>query len=210
MFTGIIEAVGRVRQREPLGAGIRLVIETELAADLAPGESVAVDGVCLTATGFDGASFVVDAIGTTLSRTTIGSMEPGRRVNLERALPLGARLGGHLVQGHVDGVGTVLRIQPVGEHVLADLRMPVEVAHVTVLHGSIAVNGVSMTVNELPAAGVAQIAVIPFTWAHTMFPDLREGDAVNLEGDMIGRFVVSYLERTGAHAQIAAAAERGG
>jgi riboflavin synthase len=210
MFTGIIEAVGLVRQREPLGAGIRLVIETGLATELVPGESVAVDGVCLTATGIDGASFTVDAIGTTLSRTTLELAEPGRRVNLERALPLGARLGGHLVQGHVDGVGTVLRIRPVGEHVLLDVRMPVAVADVTVLHGSIAINGISMTVNELPAAGVAQVAVIPFTWAHTAFPDLREGDTVNLEGDMIGRFVVSYLERTGAHAQIAAAAERGG
>ncbi|HUH13324.1 MAG TPA: hypothetical protein VMK65_09450, partial [Longimicrobiales bacterium] len=122
---------------------------------------------------------------------------PGRRVNLERALALGDRLGGHLVQGHVDGVGEVARVERREEHVLLDLRLPEAVAEVTVLHGSLAINGVSMTVNDLPAPGVAQVAVIPYTWDHTTFPDLVPGAGVNLEGDMLGRFVVHYLRRTG-------------
>ncbi|HSJ12931.1 MAG TPA: riboflavin synthase [Longimicrobiales bacterium] len=199
MFTGIVDRVGHVREVSPLAGGLRIVIEADAAylAPVAVGGSIAVDGVCQTLVRHDGACFVVEAIGTTLSRTTFGRFVPGRAVNLERPLALGGVLGGHLVQGHVDAVGTVHAVEHRGEHVLLDVSMPPEVADVTVLHGSIAVNGVSLTVNELPGPDVFQVALIPHTWERTNLAGLAPGDGVNLEGDMIGRFVVHYLQRRG-------------
>jgi riboflavin synthase alpha subunit len=132
-----------------------------------------------------------------LSRTTLGDLRPGDAVNLERALALGERLGGHLVQGHVDGVGTVQSIDRRGEHVLLDVELPDNVAEVTVLHGSIALQGVSLTVNALPGPDIAQVALIPYTWDHTTLRTLRPGSRVNVEGDMVGRFVTHWLKRRG-------------
>ena len=198
MFTGIIEAVGTVGSVEELRDGRRLTVNwPDVAAQLVAGESVAIDGVCQTVVSKAADEFVVEAIGTTLSRTTFAEFEAGRRVNLERAAMLGARLGGHLVQGHVDAVGRVAAIVPQGEHVLVDVELPEPVADVTVLHGSIAINGVSLTVNALSAEGLVQVALIPFTWQHTNLRELTAGDRVNLEGDMFGRFVVAYLKRAG-------------
>src|SRR5690606_6572386 len=197
MFTGIVEEVGRVRSAEPFHGGLRLVLEAgRVLEGLAPGDSVAVDGVCQTVVALDAGGFAVEAVAPTLSLTTLGSFAPGRRVNLERALALGDRLGGHLVQGHVDGLGTVLAIDPQGEHVLLDVRLPADVAGVAVPHGSICVNGVSLTIQQLPDSDVARIALVPYTWDHTALRDPRPGDAVNLEGDMIGKFVVHHLSRT--------------
>ncbi|HUG39107.1 MAG TPA: riboflavin synthase [Longimicrobiales bacterium] len=197
MFSGIVEAVGRVEAVEPARNGRRFRIGASFAGDLREGDSVAVEGVCLTAVARAGGWFEAEAIATTLSRTTLGGLGVGSPVNLERALALGDRLGGHLVQGHVDGVGEVLAVKEDGEHVLLDVRLPAEVDDVTVLHGSIALAGVSLTVNTLPATGVAQVALIPYTWEHTTLRELRPGDGVNVEGDMLGRFVVSYLQRSG-------------
>jgi riboflavin synthase len=197
MFSGIVEAVGRIQRVEPVDNGRRLRIEAPFSGELAEGDSIAVEGVCLTATAVTPSTFDVEAIATTLSRTTLGGLEPDSRVNLERALALGARLNGHMVQGHVDAVGEVVGVERDGEHVLLDVRLPEGVADVTVLHGSIAVAGVSLTVNALPAPDVAQVALIPYTWEHTTLRDLQPGDGVNLEGDMVGRFVVSYLEKSG-------------
>lgn len=200
MFTGIVEEVGRIGEVAPHEGGRRIVVEAERVLEgVAHGDSIAVDGVCQTVVSFEPGRFTVVAIGTTLSRTTLGDLEPGRRVNLERALSFGARLGGHLVQGHVDGVGEVVAVERRGEHHLIDVRLPPEVAEVTVLHGSITINGVSLTVNALGAADVAQVALIPYTWEHTTFSDLAPGSRVNVEGDLLGKFVVSYLKRT-AHA----------
>ncbi len=198
MFTGIVEEVGRIETVAPVANGRALRIAARRVVENArDGDSIAVDGVCLTVTRRDEAGFEVEAIGTTLSRTTIGALTAGAEVNLERALALGERLGGHLVQGHVDGVGTVRGVRREGEHVLLDVRLPDEVAAVTVLHGSIAISGVSLTVNGLPEPGTAQVALIPYTWEHTNLRHLREGDRVNLEGDMIGKFVAHLLERRG-------------
>ncbi len=197
MFTGIVEEVGTIAGVEDVGDGRRLRIAAGFAAALVDGESVAIAGVCQTVVSRDADSFTVEAIATTLSRTTLGALAAGDRVNLERALAFGARLGGHLVQGHVDGVGRVVRVEAAGEHVLVDVALPPLVAEVAVLHGSIAVDGVSLTVNARPAAGVAQVALIPFTREHTTLSALSSGDEVNLEGDMLGRFVVDYLKRTG-------------
>lgn len=197
MFSGIVEAVGRVEAAEPVENGRRLRIAARFAGEMAAGDSVAVDGVCLTVTALGAEWLEAEAIATTLSRTTLGGLRAGSPVNLERALALGDRIGGHLVQGHVDGIGEVVAVRRDGEHVLLDVRLPPEVAQVTVLHGSIAVAGVSLTVNALPGPDVAQVALIPYTWEHTTLRELRPGDGVNLEGDMLGRFVVSYLERSG-------------
>lgn len=202
MFSGIVEEVGRIREVAPLDGGVRLHIAAERVLEgLASGDSVAVAGVCQTVTALDAEGFAVVAIGTTLSRTTLGDLRPGARVNLERALVFGGRIDGHLVQGHVDGVGEVLRVERVGEHRLIDIRMPEVVAEVTVLHGSIAVDGVSLTVNAIPAPGVAQVAIIPYTWEQTTLSELKPGDRVNLEGDMLGKFVVQYLKRVAASGQ---------
>jgi len=202
MFSGIVEEVGRIREVAPLDGGVRLHIAAERVLEgLASGDSVAVAGVCQTVTALDAEGFAVVAIGTTLSRTTLGDLRPGARVNLERALVFGGRIDGHLVQGHVDGVGEVLRVERVGEHRLIDIRMPEVVAEVTVLHGSIAVDGVSLTVNAIPAPGVAQVAIIPYTWEQTTLSELEPGDRVNLEGDMLGKFVVQYLKRVAASGQ---------
>lgn len=196
MFTGIVTAVGVVRRVEPLAQARRIEIGTPAGytGEVREGDSIAVDGVCQTVVSRGSDSFVVEAIGTTLSRTTMGDMEPGRRVNLELALAFGERLGGHLVQGHVDATGRVLAIERHAEYVLLDVSLPESVREVTVLHGSITIDGVSLTVNALPAPDRAQVALIPYTWDNTNLNRLEAGAAVNLEGDMLGRFVVHHLK----------------
>lgn len=194
MFTGIVEEVGTVASVQEAGDAVRLAVRAARVTDgMGLGDSICHDGVCLTVTSLFDGGYTVDAIATTLGRTTLGTFRPGRRVNLERALALGARLGGHIVQGHVDAVGTVRSIRAAGEHVLIDVEVPADVLQVTVLHGSITLNGVSLTVNALPAPGVVQVSIIPFTWGHTNFADLAEGDPVNVEGDVIGRYVRHLL-----------------
>ena len=200
MFTGIVERVAAVREIAETTNGRRITIEAGegYLSDVGIGDSVSIDGVCQTVVAIDGGGFAVEAIGTTLGRTTLGRLQAGSRVNLERALPLGGRLGGHLVQGHVDGTGVVKGMERVGEHVLLTVSLPEQVAEVTVLHGSIAINGVSLTVNAMPDPDSAEVALIPHTWENTSLHELVAGDEVNLEGDMLGRFVVSYLRRTAA------------
>ena len=190
MFSGIVEVVGTVVAAEATGAGRRIRLRApEVVADLPVGGSVAVDGACLTAVEVHADGFSVDVIGTTLSRTVAGTYRAGSQVNLERALRLGDRLDGHLVQGHVDGVGEVVAVSPDGDARLLDFTLPPEVDAVTVLHGSIALNGVSLTVNALPDRGRCQVALIPHTLAATTLGGLRPGDRVNLEGDLIGKYV---------------------
>lgn len=194
MFTGIVEEVGAVAAVEPFGNGVNFrITASNVLGGMAIGDSVAVDGVCLTATTVGAESFAVQAVATTLGRTTLGSYNPGRRVNLERALAFGARLGGHLVQGHVDGVGHISAITQRDELVLIDFTLPEEVAGVTVLHGSITLNGISLTVNALPSPGVCQVSIIPHTWAHTALGELSLSEPVNVEGDMIGKYVRHLL-----------------
>jgi riboflavin synthase len=198
VFTGIVEEVGIVRAVEPAGNGVVFTIgASHVLEGMRLGDSVAIDGACLTVTSLGDDAFTVDAVRTTLERTTFGGFQPGRRVNLERALAFGARLGGHLVQGHVDGVGEVLRVEPSGELTLYDFTLPEEVRGVAVLHGSITLNGISLTVNALPAPGVCQVSIIPFTREHTAIGGLEAGDAVNVEGDLIGKYVRTLLGAPG-------------
>jgi riboflavin synthase len=198
VFTGLIRHTGTLLARGD--NSLTIEVPADLRTALRTGDSVAVNGVCLTAVRLGDTSFEADLLAATLRDTTLGALPVGCVLNLEPALRAGDPLGGHLVQGHVDGVGRVGSIQRAAEHVLMDIAVPEDVADVTVLHGSIAVDGVSLTVNDIPTDGVIQVALIPHTWEHTNLADLREGSNVNLEGDMIGKFVVAYMKRRGANA----------
>jgi riboflavin synthase len=195
MFTGIVTDIGIVRDARRTGQGLELTIESSYP-DLEPGESVSVDGACLTVAALQPGRFTVQVVRTSLERTRFGDLAPGSRVNLERALRVGDRLGGHLVQGHVDGLGTVLRAVPGDDARLLDLEAPPEVARVSVPLGSITVDGVSLTVNAIPSPGTIQISLIPFTLEHTTLADRRPGDRVHLEADTIGKYVEALLRRT--------------
>jgi riboflavin synthase len=188
MFTGLIDDVGVVERVERTEAGRELRIATRYAA-LTAGESIAVNGACLTVREHGEGWFSAAAIVTTLERTTIGGWDVGRRVNLERAMRLGDRLGGHMVQGHVDAVGTVEAVQRREDALLVDVRLPEELEPLMVPHGSVAIDGVSLTVNALPAPGILQLSLIEFTWTHTTLGTLRPGDGVHVEADMIGKYV---------------------
>ena len=194
MFTGIVEATGVVSRVDTSAGGLCVRFRApDLIEGLTVGRSVAVDGACLTVVERHQDGFSVDVIGTTLERTVAGGYREGMRVNLERGLRLGDPLDGHLVQGHVDGIGEVLAMRAEGDPVLVDVRLPPEVEAVTVLHGSITLNGVSLTVNAQPGPGSCQVALIPYTRKVTTLGDLRIGDAVNLEGDLIGKYVGRML-----------------
>ena len=193
MFTGIVTAVGRVREVRPAGGGLELVIEAPYR-DLEPGESVAVDGACLTVKDAGPGWFGAHVVTTSLDRTRIGGYTAGRRVNLERALRVGDRLGGHLVQGHVDGIGVVERVADRADARLLDIRVPLEVGGVSIPLGSITVDGVSLTVNAVPGPNVIQVSLIPFTLQQTTLGERVAGDQVHLEGDTIGKYVRALLQ----------------
>jgi riboflavin synthase len=193
LFTGLVEKVGTVSRVTESSAGRELRIESEYD-DLALGESIALNGACLTVREFGGGWFTVAAVATTLDRTTIGDWNGGRRVNLERALRAGDRLGGHFVQGHVDGVASVVNIRQREDALLVDLALPQGLPELMVLHGSVAVDGVSLTVNDLPATDILQLSLIEYTLRRTTFADLAVGDRVHVEADMLGKYVQRMLK----------------
>jgi riboflavin synthase len=188
MFTGLVDDVGVVERVERTDAGRTLRIASRYTG-LAIGESIAVNGACLTVLAIGEGWFEVAAVVTTLDRTTIAQWQAGRRLNLERAMRLGDRLGGHLVQGHVDGVGEVEAVERRDDALLVDVRLPAELEPLMVLHGSVAVDGVSLTVNALPAPGILQLSLIDHTARHTTLGALRAGDALHVEADMVGKYV---------------------
>lgn len=188
MFTGLVDDVGTVEHVETTDAGREFTVRCGYDG-LVGGESIAVDGACLTVLRHGPGWFVVAAVVTTLGRTMIGRWEAGRRVNLERALRAGDRLGGHLVQGHVDAVGEVVRVEQRGDARIIEVRVPPEVAELLVPHGSITVDGVSLTVNALPAPDVVGLSIIDHTLRHTTLGDRAPGDGVHVEGDVIGKYV---------------------
>jgi len=193
MFTGLVDDVGRVTRVTVSGSGRELRIECGYR-DLADGESIAVNGACLTVLTHGEGWFTVAGVETTLGRTTIGDWTAGRRVNLERALQVGARFGGHFVQGHVDGVATVEDVRQQGDARLVDLALPAGLAELMVQHGSVAIDGVSLTVNDLPAPGALQLSLIDYTVRHTTLGDLTAGDRVHVEADMLGKYVQRLLK----------------
>jgi riboflavin synthase len=193
MFTGIITAIGTVRHSSNGAAGLELTIECPYP-DLEVGESVAVDGACLTVQAVEKGDFSAHIIRTSLERTCFASYQRGRRVNLERALRVGDRLGGHLVQGHVDAVGTVQSVDQRGEARLLNLEVPRDIGDISIPLGSITVDGVSLTVNAKPEPRLVQISLIPFTLQHTTLGERQVGDQVHLEADTIGKYVRALME----------------
>jgi riboflavin synthase len=195
MFTGIIEGVGRLAMAENRGGDARLTVDVGTlpfeAVQL--GESIAVNGVCLTVIGFDATSFQADASNETLALTTLGRLKPDAAVNLERAMRPSDRLGGHLVSGHVDGVGSVVGIEQDARAQRWRFSAPAPLLKYIAKKGSICVDGVSLTVNEVDDAGF-EVALIPHTVAHTAFVDTAIGDAVNLEIDLVARYVERLLQ----------------
>ncbi|HLT43098.1 MAG TPA: riboflavin synthase [Luteimonas sp.] len=199
MFTGIIEGVGRLAAREPRGGDVRFTFATGTlpwlgsgADDIRMGESIAVNGVCLTVVDFDSAAFEADASNETLALTTLGRLPEGAPLNLERALRADERLGGHLVSGHVDGVGEVLAIEPDARAQRWRFAAPAPLLRYVAAKGSICVDGTSLTVNAVDDAGF-EVALVPHTVANTAFAATRVGDPVNLEVDMIARYVERLL-----------------
>ena len=187
MFTGIVDAVGRI-DAVRVNNGVELRVKASYKG-VKKGESIAVNGACLTVEKVVKGAFTVHAVETTLGRTLIREWQKGRAVNLERALLAGDRFGGHFVQGHVDGVGTVEGIAEVDDAMLVDIRVPPEVAEKTVLHGAVTVDGVSLTVNALAEESIVQVSLVPFTRDHTTLGKLASGDRVHVEADVLGKYV---------------------
>jgi riboflavin synthase len=196
MFTGLIEALGEVVEVKPTPAGLRLRLTTPIAAELSPGDSISVDGVCLTVVAADSDGVHADISPETARVSALGSLKRGAVVNLERPLRADARLGGHFVQGHVDATGAIEDIRQDGDSYWVTVRFPPLLAPYIVRKGSIAVNGISLTV-----AGVDDrhfdVQIIPFTWEHTNLRGLKKGDLVNLECDILGKYVVRVAELAG-------------
>ncbi len=190
MFTGLIEEVGTVRTASAHRFAIRAAAT---AAKLAVGDSVSVNGVCLTVTGVEGDVFGVDVSAETLRKTTLGRRRPGQGVNLETSLTLQKPLGGHLLLGHVDAAGTVRAVEKAPDSWILQVVFPAEFAPLAVIRGSLGVDGVSLTIAELEG-GAARIAVIPHTLDHTILRDYAPGTPVNLEFDIIGKYVARWLE----------------
>lgn len=197
MFTGLVEAVGEITEVTPTPGGFRLRLSTALAPELANGDSLAVNGVCLTVVAADPGAVHVDVSPETARVTTMGAIKRGLEVNLERPLRADARLGGHFVQGHVDATGTVEDLRQDGESFWLTILFGPALAPFIVRKGSIAVNGVSLTV-----AGVDDrrfdVQIIPYTWTHTNFHALEVGDPVNLECDILGKYVARAVELSDA------------
>ena len=194
MFTGLIEAVGEVKEVQQNRSSLSLVLETTLAAELHSGDSLAVNGVCLTVVRATADSVYVDVGPETARVTTLAAARPGQPVNLERAMRADGRFGGHIVQGHIDGTGFVDGIRHDGDAHWLTISLDGELASRLIAKGSIAVDGISLTIAALrPAAFDAMI--VPFTWAHTNVGALRAGDQVNLECDMIGKYVARAVEQ---------------
>ena len=196
MFTGLVEEMGALRRLELGAESAELEVTARAVLDgTRVGDSMLTDGVCLTVTAVLADAFRADAMAETVRRTTLAGLRPGAPINLERALALGDRLGGHMVTGHVDGVGEVRSVTREDNALVLTLRAPEEVARLTVAQGSLAVSGVSLTGVDV-AGELVRVSLIPHTAAVTTLGRLRPGDKVNLEADLIGRYVAAYMGRT--------------
>jgi riboflavin synthase len=196
MFTGLIEAVGEVVEIRPVESGFRIRVRSDLGTQIRKGESVAVNGVCLTAVAAHSGELHAEIGPQTARVTSLGTLSPGSFVNLERAMRADARFGGHFVLGHVDGTGTNQRIRPDADFWWVDVSFPPALAPYLVHRGSIAVDGISLTIASLDRSSF-EVQIVPHTWTHTNLKDARVGDAVNLETDMVGKYVVRAVEQMG-------------
>jgi riboflavin synthase len=193
MFTGLIETTGRIARVQSTAGGRQLRIDTRLGAELVVGDSIAVNGVCLTVAVSDLEGFSADVSPETLRVTSLGTLPVSGIVNLERPLRADARLGGHFVLGHVDAVGRIANLRPDGDCFWLEVDVPAPLAPLMISKGSVAVDGISLTVAALRPAGIA-VQIVPFTWSHTSLQEARAGDAVNLEADIIGKYVARLIE----------------
>jgi riboflavin synthase len=196
MFTGLIESVGTIAEMRPVESGFRIRIRTSIAAEICEGESVAVNGVCLTAVNPRADEWQAEVGPETARVTSLGALKAGNLVNLERAMRADGRFGGHLVLGHVDGTGTVQAVRPDADFTWLTVGFPELLAPYLIHRGSIAVDGVSLTIAALSRSSF-DVQIVPFTWTHTNLSALRVGDQVNLECDMVGKYVVRAVELMG-------------
>ena len=193
MFTGIVEEIGKIEKITPIEGGFSLKIKSsKIIEDLTVNDSVCIDGVCLTVTKKDNPFFFADAVGATLEKTTFRNLEVDDIVNLERSLKLGDRLGGHLVQGHVNGVGIISEIKKLGDNYLVKVVILRELEKYLIKEGSICVNGISLTIAELNKNEIS-ISVIPHTWQNTNFKHKKVNDEVNIEIDILAKYVEKLL-----------------
>ncbi|WP_234570630.1 riboflavin synthase [Rhodohalobacter sp. 614A] len=194
MFTGIIEKVGTIQKVSQMDGGKELTIQAPFANEVHVDESIAVNGVCLTVVSFDEESFHVQAVDETLRKTNLGLLQEGDPVNLERSLTLDKAVEGHMVQGHVDTTGTIKKIQKEGVDLLITVQFPEEFTDYIVGRGSISIDGISLTIAR-ENGNECTVAIIPYTWEHTNLHSKQEGDPVNLEFDIFGKYIVKYLQK---------------
>ncbi len=194
MFTGLVEEAGRVESVDRRGGYQLLTIEAhKVLEDLKHGDSIAVNGVCLTVTEMDKGRFSVETLEVSLRKTSLGTLKKGSRVNLERALMAGSRMGGHVVQGHVDGVGRILSVRRRDENIYLEVLLPQELTRFCMDGGSIAIEGISLTIAELRGSRII-LNIIPTTWRDTVLSDRRQGELVNIEVDIMARYVAGLIE----------------
>ena len=195
MFTGIIEEIGKIEKITPIAGGFSIKIQAEkILGDLVVNDSVSVDGVCLTATKIDKNSFWADAVGATLEKTIFNKTKADTSVNLERSVRLNDRLGGHLVQGHVNGIGIITEIQKLGENYLLKISIHENLERYLIIEGSIAVNGISLTIANLNSNEIS-LSIIPHTWQNTNLKDNKVNDKVNIEIDVLAKYVEKLLTK---------------
>lgn len=195
MFTGIIEEIGTIEKVLPIAGGISLIIRSKkIIEDIAVNDSICINGVCLTVTQVNDSLFQVDAVGTTLEKTTFKGIIANELVNLERSLRVNDRLGGHLVQGHVNGIGIISEIKKLGENYLVKIVTPEELERYLIKEGSIAINGISLTIADLNKNEIS-LSIIPHTWHNTNLKVKKVNDKVNIEIDILAKYVEKLLDR---------------
>lgn len=197
MFTGIVSEVGTIKELKKMPGGQELAIHSSFLEDVHVDESIAVNGVCLTVVSFDTEAFRVQCVDETLRKTNLGSLNEGDGVNLERSLTLDKALEGHMVQGHVDTVGTITAIDQKDADILLRIEFPKEYDDYIVGRGSVSLDGISLTVARDEENNEFTVAIIPYTWDYTNLKDKKVGSPVNLEFDVFGKYIVKYLEKRG-------------
>lgn len=201
MFTGIIEEIGFIEKSTPIAGGLQLKIKADkILDDIKINDSICIDGICLTVIQTDTNSFWVDAVGATLEKTTFNKTQSNNVVNLERSVRLNDRLGGHLVQGHVNGIGTITEIKKLGENYFVKIKISDELEKYLIKEGSIAINGISLTIADLDA-NVISISIIPHTWQNTNLKSKKINDFVNVEIDILAKYVEKLLSKSNSSSE---------
>jgi riboflavin synthase len=194
MFTGLVKDIGVIESVVPNTEGKLITVQSNLCDQIAIDDSVSINGACQTVVNFNHKTFTVQAVGTTLEKTNLSSLKSGELVNLELALRLSDRLGGHLVQGHVNGLSEVAKIASYGDNYVVTLKVAVELRGYIVKEGSITLNGISLTVSDVDKMGQIQVSVIPHTWFHTNLKNIHIGDKINVEVDIIAKYVENLMK----------------